>query len=304
MPNELQSKGVFDLASTKNRRRRRGSDHLTGMIVFIIVAAVFILLSTTIFFNVETLVVTGASNYTAEEIIAASGIQPGDNIVRLNDKKCCEQIEAQLVYIESCTIKRTFPSTLTINVEASVPAANFINDDNTVMLISSTGKILEMSTEARTGLLNFVGTSPAEELTAGMEFISQDEIKNTAITELMDYFATHDYEKIDRIDVTDRSDISYVYDGRITVKLGSITDLEYKMKFSDKIVTTKIGDKTEGILTLLNETDGASFLDKESLENNARIFNDNMSAQSSDTDNEDTVSEGTSQTSDNTPIME
>lgn len=293
------------MSNHNSRRRRNRSGSATGIIVFLFVAGVFILLSTTVFFNVETLRVTGASNYTAQEIIDASGIKAGDNIVRLNASKCCDEIEKKLVYIEKCTIKRSFPGTLTINVEASVPFANFIKDDNTCMLISSGGKILEMSTDARAGLLNFSGISPAADLTAGMQFASEDEVKDLAIDNLMEYFSSHDTEKITGIDVSDRADIKYTYDGRITVKMGSVNDLEYKMNFSNKIITTKIGDKTEGILTLMSDSDGASFLDKESLENNAKVFGENMAALTEQSDeNTDDYDETGENTSKQDPIME
>ena len=80
------------------------------------------------------------------------------------------------------------------------------------------------------------------------------------------------------IDVSDRSNISYTYDGRIVVKLGTINDIDYKMDFSREIVTKQIGERTEGVLTILSDAQRASFLDKDSLEHNARVYNENMAA--------------------------
>ena len=77
---------------------------------------------------------------------------------------------------------------------------------------------------------------------------------------------------------TDRADIKCVFDNRITVSLGSVNDLEYKMNFAKEIIETKIGDKTEGTLTILSDANSASFLDKESLENNAKVYNDNIAS--------------------------
>lgn len=266
-----------------------------GIIVFIFAAAIFLLLSTTVFFNVEHITVEGASNYTAEEIIEASGIKAGDNLVRTSTDKCADQIESRLVYIEKAKVTRAFPNTMVINVEASVPAANFICDDYT-LLISGGGKVLDKLQEQKAGLLNFVGTDPMPELIPGAQFQSEDEHKDNAVRKLMEYFSENDSEHITLVDVTDRSEISYTYDGRITVKLGSINDIDYKMSFSEEIIRTKIGEKTEGILTILSDSTGASFLDKESLENNARIYGENMAERNAaengtDEDSSETVSE-------------
>ena len=162
-----------------------------------------------------------------------------------------------------------------ITVEASVPAANFVCDDY-ILLISGGGKVLDKIQEEKAGLLDFMGTDPMPDLIPGAMFKSSDEHKDNAVKKLMEYFAENGSENITSVDVTDRSEISYTYDGRITVKIGSINDLEYKMKFSEEIIRTKIGEKTEGVLTILSDSSGASFLDKESLENNARIYGENM----------------------------
>lgn len=256
-------------------RRKKKNHSAMGFVVFIFAAAIFLLLSTTVFFNVEHITVEGASNYTAEEIIEASGIKAGDNLVRTSTEKCGEQIENRLVYIEKAKVTRSFPNTMVINVEASVPAANFITDSYT-LLISSKGKVLDKIQEQKAGLLNFVGTDPSPELIPGAQFKSEDEHKDAAVNKLMEYFGENDSEHITNVDVTDRSELSYTYDNRITVRLGSINDIDYKISFSEEIIRTKIGEKTEGILTILSDSTGASFLDKESLENNARIFNENM----------------------------
>ncbi|MCI7768201.1 MAG: FtsQ-type POTRA domain-containing protein [Oscillospiraceae bacterium] len=256
-------------------RRKKKNNSAMGFVVFIFAAAIFLLLSTTVFFNVEHISVEGASNYTADEIIEASGIKAGDNLVRTSTEKCGEQIESRLVYIENAKVTRSFPNTMVINVEASVPAANFITDSYT-LLVSSKGKVLDKIQEQKAGLLNFVGTDPSPELIPGAMFQSEDEHKDAAVKKLMEYFSENDSEHITLVDVTDRSELSYTYDNRITVRLGSINDIDYKINFSEEIIRTKIGEKTEGILTILSDSTGASFLDKESLENNARIFNENM----------------------------
>ena len=292
------------MSSSTYRRRRKRSNPLTGIIVFLAAAGIFLLLSTTVFFNTENIRVTGASNYTADEIIEASGIKAGDNLVRLNTEKCGKDIASKLVYIETAKLSRSFPNTIIINVEASVPAANFITD-SCVYLISKGGKILDKIDEPKAGLYNFTGTMPRSDLLPGDIYTSADEHKDAAVFKMMELLDEGSYELVTAVDVTDRSDIRCVYDGRITVKLGVITDMDYKLSFAKEIIETKIGDKTEGTLTILSDGDSASFLDKESLENNAKVYSDNMAAMTAVTDeNGESVTESETETSQTRQLME
>lgn len=294
---------------------RKKHRRFSGVLLFLLAASIMLVLSTTLLFNVENVNVTGASNYTAEEIIDASGIKAGDNLVRTASDRMASRIEEKLVYVENAEITRAFPDTLVINVEASVPAANFLCDKY-VLLISSTGKVLEQLGEPKAGLLNFTGTDPKDGLLPGDVFESADEHKTTVINELMDYYAkrSEKSEKVTLIDVSDRSNISYTYDDRIVVKLGTVNDIDYKMDFSRKIVTTQIGERTQGVLTILSDAKGASFLDKDSLENNARVYSENMAAieasmaaetgESEESETEETTEISSGNSSSIDPIME
>lgn len=71
----------------------------------------------TVFFQVETLAVTGNQRYTQEEIIAASGVELGDNLFWINKYQIEETIRQQLPYIGTIEIHRGLPSTLTFAVE-------------------------------------------------------------------------------------------------------------------------------------------------------------------------------------------
>lgn len=70
----------------------------------------------TVFFQVETIAVTGNSRYTQQEVIDASGIQIGDNLYRMNKYQIGNQVLGQLPYVEKILIRRSLPSTIVITV--------------------------------------------------------------------------------------------------------------------------------------------------------------------------------------------
>ena len=125
----------------KKRRRRGGLGRLLRPLSFLI-AAIAMVTALTLFFKVETIVVTGAGRYTAEEIIAASGVETGDNLVLLDRYRVSQRIYTALPYITDVRPRQEFPSTLNIEVtETRIAAA--IQGAGGHWLLNAGGKLLE-----------------------------------------------------------------------------------------------------------------------------------------------------------------
>lgn len=104
--------------SHRSRTRRRNRGRFGPLFKLLCVVGVILALTVgaTVFFRVEQVTVSGNQRYTQEEIIAASGIQLGDNLYSLN-KVCIDQnIRTTLPYIGDLTINRALPSTIQITV--------------------------------------------------------------------------------------------------------------------------------------------------------------------------------------------
>jgi hypothetical protein len=166
-----------------------------------------------------------------------------------------------------------FPNSVRIEVTPCEETA-VVEADKEFYLISKGGKILNIAGNPKSDLILFKGAEPAENLSVGDKFVSSDKDKTEILYKLIDAGSADYASSISEYDITDRLNISCLYDNRITVELGIITEIDYKLKFANEIITQKIGSKTEGTLTILS--DGASFLDKESLERNKQVFNQNM----------------------------
>lgn len=244
------------------------------VIVILIAVIIFIILALNVFFNIQNVNIEGSTNYTAEEIFNASKITVGDNMIRTNSDEISSNITSTLIYIESAEIRKIFPTTIKITVTASVPTANVRKSDG-YFLISQGGKILETLQNPKSGLMNITGTDPDSSLVQGSKFISVDEEKTEAIYELLNAFEKNGIENVTDIDFTDLSNVSYVYDSRITVELGVVNDLDYKLKFADEIINNQMGSGTFGTLKLLS--DSAQFIDEAGQMENDRIYESNIS---------------------------
>lgn len=107
------------MSSARNNRKHRRNRGRFGLLFKLLCAAALIVAITvgaTVFFQVETVAVTGNSRYTQEEVVQASGIQLGDNLYRLNKNQIYQQIRRSLPYVEKLTIRRSLPSTIVIQV--------------------------------------------------------------------------------------------------------------------------------------------------------------------------------------------
>ena len=129
------------------RRRRRGSGGFLYKLLSVLLICGCLVAAITLFFRVDTVVITGEKRYTEAEIREASGVEDGDNLFLLNKYQVIRNIADALPYIEieNTTIQRKLPDTLLIQVrECGDPLA--WEQDGIVWLVSPAGKIVEQKT--------------------------------------------------------------------------------------------------------------------------------------------------------------
>ncbi|NBI67829.1 hypothetical protein D1646_13660 [Pseudoflavonifractor sp. 60] len=101
---------------SRTRRRNRGRFGPLFKLLCVVAVGVALTVGVTVFFRVEAVEVTGNQRYTDEEIIAASGIELGDNLYGLNKVRIDQNIRTSLPYIGNLTIDRRLPNTIAIAV--------------------------------------------------------------------------------------------------------------------------------------------------------------------------------------------
>lgn len=101
---------------SRTRRKNRGRFGPLLKLLCVIAVGVALTVGATVFFRVETISVSGNRRYTEEDIIAASGIELGDNLYALNKVRIGRNIRTLLPYIGELSITRSLPSTIVIRV--------------------------------------------------------------------------------------------------------------------------------------------------------------------------------------------
>ena len=166
------------MAARRNRRGRRNRGRFGALykLLSAVLILVAIVLGCVVFFRVNTVEVVGDSPYTAEEIIAVSGVEQGDNLFALNKYQISSRIYTQLPYIDTVNFVRRYPDTLVIHVTAGTPAAWF-ESGGSCWLVDSRGKILESGDESLvSGRAQLLGLEPVNP-TVGNTITVREEVQ-------------------------------------------------------------------------------------------------------------------------------
>lgn len=148
---------------TRNRhRRRRGRfGFLYKLLSFLVILAA-ILVGCVAFFRVNQITVEGNSRYSAQEIIQASGVELGENLLLISKPQTAGSIQKQLPYVQNVFVVRRPPDGLTLRVTESTVAA-VIQAGDAWWLMDARGKLLDWGDESVKGTLPVVsGIHPTE----------------------------------------------------------------------------------------------------------------------------------------------
>lgn len=218
-------------SGTSGNKRRRKS---TGAVIYVPVAVFFILflavLGTSSFLKVLEIEVLGSTMYTDDDIIAASGITPGKNLLFMNLSTAKDRIFFNMPYINGIVITRVLPARIRIDVSESEAIALIAYRDER-LIIDSAGRILERVGEVVPDLPEVLGFTPVEPVIGSvMKAEIGDETRLQYLTEVLAAVERDENRgDVSFIDVGSIANITLGYAGRFRVVLGSSTGVSHKL---------------------------------------------------------------------------
>ena len=231
-----------------NRRRRRGSSGFLYKLLSVLVTCAVIVVALTLFFRVETIVVTGTERYTQEEVAAASGVELGDNLFLLNKPTVNQRIREALPYVERVKrINRKLPDTLLIEVkECGEPLA--VLQDGFAWLVSPGGKIVEQRSASQAGDYPVISGCQLLAPTVGtpMALATEYAAQQQSLLDLLDALEQAGMmDQVEGIRLDDLSVLVMEYGGRFTVEMPYGADYPRKLRalqsVIDKLETNQTG---------------------------------------------------------------
>ncbi|MBR5942570.1 MAG: FtsQ-type POTRA domain-containing protein [Clostridia bacterium] len=210
----------------KYKRRRKTAVYL---LLLLFVCIICLILSLTVFFNASEIKVSGNSRYTVTQVIKASGIEEGDNLLRMSKSKIKEKVLKALPYVSDVEITRELPSTVRIKVVETEPSCCYMIGEDRWALLSETLRVMETTSALPEGTPVLSGITldvPDEGETAKAD----SEISEKILLDLLTILKENDIINVDSIVFISPINVSIKLEGRVTAKLGGDSELDYKVR--------------------------------------------------------------------------
>lgn len=251
-------------------RRRRAIRRLTALALLLCVIGVGVYLTVTMLFKINTLevavdgeVVQEVGGYSSAEILQALGVHAEENIFSFDPAEKAAALEKQFPLLENIRVERDYPNTVVVRTNAA--AAVYAMQTSGGWLSLSAGlKILDkdsaqpdliilcggepVSTTPGTQLEFETGPSgPSSGSTASDSAASSEagpptdkrlESLNTLLTALDSSELGAD---VTRIEFEDPEQMAFLYQGRISVLLGTLNELDYKLRLAKYVLLNEDG---------------------------------------------------------------
>ena len=251
-------------------RRRRIIRRLTAFAMLLCVIGAGIYLTMTMLFRINSIQVqtpdgkqvTEIAGYSADSILQRMGVQLEENIFSFEPGEKAAVLEQNFPLLGSIKVIRDYPNTVVVQVTEAVPAYA-VQNGSKWLVISDKWKILSEESTQPEGLCTLYG-GKLQDTTPGQGFWFVDdadaasasgsesaESESTVSTEtarmealrtlrskLEEYGLSQD---VTRLEVADTEQLAFLYQDRISVLLGTLNDLDYKLDRARYVLTNADG---------------------------------------------------------------
>ena len=251
-------------------RRRRMLRRLTAFAMLLCVIGAGIYLTMTMLFRINSIQVqtpdgkqvTEIAGYSADSILQRMGVQLEENIFSFEPGEKAAVLEQNFPLLGSIKVIRDYPNTVVVQVTEAVPAYA-VQNGNKWLVISDKWKILSEESTQPEGLCTLYGgklqdTTPgqgfwlvedADAASASGSETAESESAVSTETDRMEALRTlrsklEEYglsQDVTRLEVADTEQLAFLYQDRISVLLGTLNDLDYKLDRARYVLTNADG---------------------------------------------------------------
>ena len=222
----------------RQKRIRKRRLKIFFVIMLILALLVGIILSLTVFFPTKKVVISGSKIYSIEEILKASEIKAGDNVICLSENKIEEKIKQKLPFVEEIKLSKKLPDKVEIQV---VDAKEYIayKKGSDYFSVSKSGWVMKKYSETPKEIPVVKGVSFKAK--TGSEIQLKENKANTVCNEVLDELKKSNL-KINLVDVSDTVSIKLTVDDIYDVKLGNANYIDEKIKHLAKVISERKDD--------------------------------------------------------------
>lgn len=243
------------MAAKEVKKKRRGRNGIYVLLT-VLLTLIAVIVGIGLFFRVSTIDVAGGEVYSHDEIVKMSDIKTGENMLLLNEKEIAEKITSKLIYINDVKLIRSYPDMVILEVYEDAPIAT-TKSGGTTWLINASGKLFQAESSSKAnGLIRLVGADLQEPESGKTAVTAGGETQVECITEFLTAVRKNGVEeKIGTVDVTNIGSISFDYDGRFKVNLGSQGEIGNKVDMLVEAIENKIEQDAAGRLEFTTDVE-------------------------------------------------
>lgn len=256
---------VPEQAGVKKKKRKNKSNlSLYYALIALIVIIVGVILSLTVLFEIDKIVVNGDVPYNSADIIEASGVKLGENIIRADYSQAEKRVLDTLLLVETVKVEKKFPTTIVITVTESKPCYNIESEDGYI-ITSESGKIIDFLKTPISGLMTVFGIDAKS--TEPFEILKDKESNKAdiilAINKAID---KSEIDGIISINIEDKYNITLNFEDRIEVRIGNSANIDYKIQYVKSVFeSNKISSQAQGYLIIDDNGEG-HFVNRDSMD--------------------------------------
>lgn len=223
----------------KKKFRRRGRFRFLYLTLSFMLILAAVLTGSVLFFRIEQVTIEGATKYSSDQVVAASEVESGQNLLLLSKANIAKHITESLPYIDKVKIKKQFPTTLKIQIKECVPSAA-VQVDDAWWILDSKCKLLEKADQSLASqyikITGLTLINPQVGAPAQAETGSEKRLESLAglLSALSDGGML---DQVTWIDLSAETELEMDYSGRMKVKVLIYADYNRKMRILSEIMT-------------------------------------------------------------------
>lgn len=214
----------------KNYKRRAKINKLKRkllLITFLLIILLIILCYTPIL-QVRKITCVGNASISSEDIIAASQIKAGDNMIRTSKNDAINNIKS-LPYIKSVEIEKDFPSTIKIKI-VECEIHSYIEINQKFVYLDDEGKVLEISDQKPDKIVPSLKSGNIKTYNINELISFEDPNQLSVYQTLISSLKKSAFANIlTNIDISNTNDLEFTVNDQFTVELGNTEKLDYKI---------------------------------------------------------------------------
>lgn len=221
---EIENRKYAAAERLAKRRRKKIRLAITLISLGIIILGVLAVLSCTVFFPISSVKVSGGEIYEDSHVVEASGIELGDKLFGISERKVRENLTTKLPYIKNIQLKRKLFDSVEIVVTETSDKYCYMQNGKFYTADIDNKALAEF--EAQPEGITAVYPEKLPKIELGYKI----DIGNESI-DLINQICTilnNANIAVDSINVENTASITAIVEGRFNVNFGTVKDIENK----------------------------------------------------------------------------